>query len=170
MLRLRLALVVFAIAILMYGPNASAVPAALAELAPSGKLRVGVVVAPTPSASFAIKDASGNLRGVAVTLGTELAEKLGVAVEFVPYPNSGELSEAVRGHACEVAFLPVDEERKKQVEFGPAYNLFESTLLVPSGSNIATLADANRAGVRVVGIAPIRPRSGAHSARSRRRS
>ena len=42
-------------------------------------------------------------------------------------------------------------ERPKN-EFGPAYNLFESTLLVPAGSKLATLADANRAGVRVVGI------------------
>jgi hypothetical protein len=42
-------------------------------------------VSPAPSALYAIKDpASGQYRGVAVDLGTQLGKKLGVAVELVP--------------------------------------------------------------------------------------
>ena len=54
--------------------------AVLRQLAPTGKLRVAIAVAPSPSAQFAIKD-GGNYRGVAVTLGMALAEKSGCAAE-----------------------------------------------------------------------------------------
>jgi polar amino acid transport system substrate-binding protein len=37
---------------------------AVKELVPTGKLRVGVVFAPAPSASFVVKDASGEPHGV----------------------------------------------------------------------------------------------------------
>ena len=65
------------------------------ELAPTGKLRVGIAVASTPGAGNVARDAGGGYRGVAVDLGAELAATLGVPAEFVPYPNSGALTDAV---------------------------------------------------------------------------
>ena len=53
----------------------------------------------------------------------------------------------------DVAFLPVDDERRKRVEFGPAYNLFESTCLVLGSSDFKTISDLDRPGVRVAGEA-----------------
>ena len=53
----------------------------------------------------------------------------------------------------DAAFMPVDDERRKRVDFGPAYCMVESTYLVTAASGIQTLADVDRAGVRVVGIA-----------------
>src|SRR5215470_2775312 len=68
---------------------------AMAELAPTGKLRVALAVSPAPSALYVIKDATtGGYRGVAVDLGTQLAKKLGVPVEFVPHLASGEITDA----------------------------------------------------------------------------
>ena len=65
------------------------------ELAPTGKLRVGLAVGPTPGAGNVARDEStGGYRGVAVDLGKELAQKLAVPVEFVPYASSGTLTEA----------------------------------------------------------------------------
>jgi polar amino acid transport system substrate-binding protein len=62
------------------------------ELAPTGKLRVAIAVAPAPSALYAIKDeATGKYRGVTVELGSTIAKKLGVPVEFVPHLASGEI-------------------------------------------------------------------------------
>jgi len=52
------------------------------ELAASGKLRVGVVAAPSMSAFFVARDAGGP-RGVTIDLGIALAEWLGVSVEFI---------------------------------------------------------------------------------------
>jgi polar amino acid transport system substrate-binding protein len=49
--------------------------------------------------------------------------------------------------------MPVDEDRKKVMDFGSPYHLAQSSYLVPKGSPIASLADANVAGVRIAGIA-----------------
>ncbi len=126
---------------------------ALKELAPTGKLRVGIAVAPAVSAFFAMKDpASGRPRGVTVDLGAELAQTLGVPLELIAYPNSGELTDAATRGAWDVAFMPVDRDREKVVDFGPAYSLFESTYLVPSGSAIRSIGEVDRPGVRVVAI------------------
>ena len=63
------------------------------------------------------------------------------------------LTDALASAAIDVAFMPVDEERKKRLEFGPAYCLVESTYMVTAASGIRTLAEVDRPGVRVVGIA-----------------
>ena len=49
--------------------------------------------------------------------------------------------------------MPVDEERKKRVDFGPAYFMIESTYLATAASGIKTVAEVDRPDVRVVGIA-----------------
>src|SRR5262245_2605716 len=126
--------------------------AARKELAPTGKLRVGIAVAPTPGAGNVAPNPSGGYRGVAVDLGEELAAKLGVPAELVPYPNSGALTDAVADGAWDVAFLPVDALRKTKVDFGSAHIVLQSTYLVAPGSPIATLADIDKAGVRVAGV------------------
>jgi polar amino acid transport system substrate-binding protein len=122
------------------------------ELAPTGKLRVGIAIAPSPSAFFAVKGEDGKPRGVSVALGTALAEKLGVPVEFVVYPNSGALTEAAESGTWDVSFMPVDDERRKKVEFVAAYNRFDSTYLVRAGSPVQTLAELDKEGVRLLGV------------------
>ena len=123
------------------------------ELLPTGALRVGVGVGPAKTAFWSVKDpAGGRPSGVAVDLGAQLAARLGAPVVHVAYPNSGELTEASGKDEWDVAFLPVDAERIKKVDFGPNYYLFVSTYLVAPGSTIRTLADVDRPGVRVVGV------------------
>src|SRR4051812_34302852 len=135
------------------GVSAQTNDAARKELAPTGKLRLGLALGATVGAGNVMMDAaSGKPRGVAVDLGTALAQKLGVPVEFVTYPNSGALTDAADANAWDVAFIPVDEERKKRVAFGSPHIVLQSTYLVAPGSSIQTLADVDREGVRVVGI------------------
>ena len=126
--------------------------AVLQQLAPTGKLRVAIAVAPSPSAQFAIKDGDG-FRGVAVTLGTALAKKLGVPAEIVPHQASGEIQNSAADNKWDVAFLPVDAERKKFVDFGNAYHLLQSTFLVAPGSKMQSVKDADAAGVGIGGVA-----------------
>jgi polar amino acid transport system substrate-binding protein len=145
-------------ALLASGPNpnvtrANDETAAMKELIPTGKLRVGIVFAPALSAFFAVKDADGRPRGVTVDLANELAQQLGVSPEFLVVPNSGLATDATESGAIDVAFMPVDDERKKRVDFGPNYCLIESTYMVTGGSGIKTLAEVDRPNVRVVGIA-----------------
>lgn len=136
------------------GAAASDAAGGAKELAPNGTLRVGVVEAPNAGAFFVAKDrASGALRGVTVDLGAALARTLGARLEYVVFPNSGECTEAITAGAVDVAFMPVDEERRGKVAFGPAYYLLESTYLVSGPSGIASLAEVDQAHIRVVGIA-----------------
>lgn len=122
------------------------------ELAPTGALRVAIAVAPSPSAQFAIKDGDG-FRGVAVTLGRALADKLGVPLQLVAHQSSGEIQNSAADNKWDVAFLPVDDERKKFVDFGNAYHLLQSTFLVAPGAAIASVADADGKGIGIGGVA-----------------
>jgi polar amino acid transport system substrate-binding protein len=124
------------------------------ELIPTGKLRVAIAVAPAPSALYAVRDgATGKFRGVTVELGAALARKLGVPVEFVPHLASGEIQNSAASGKWDVTFMPVDEERKKIVDFGNAYHLLQSTYLVAPGSKLAKVEDANAPGIRIGGVA-----------------
>jgi polar amino acid transport system substrate-binding protein len=127
--------------------------AARKELAPTGKLRVAVAVSPAPSALYVVKMDDGRLRGVAIDLGAALAKKLGVSVEYVTYLASGEITEGANKNIWDVTFVPYDTDRAKQIDFGPAYHLLQSTYLVAPGSTIKTVADVNAAGVRIAGVA-----------------
>jgi len=126
---------------------------AMKELTPTGKLRAGIVYAPALSVFFAVRDADGWPRGVTVDLADELARQLGVAADFMVAPNSGLVTDALESGAVDVAFMPVDDERKMRVAFGPNYCLIESTYMVTGASGITTLAEVDRPNVRVVGIA-----------------
>jgi len=126
--------------------------AVLKQLAPTGTLRIAVAIAPSPSAQFAIKDGDG-FKGVAVTLGQALAKKLGVPATILPHNASGEIQNSAADDKWDVAFLPVDDERKKFVDFGNAYHLLQSTFLVAPGARIASVADANAKGVGIGGVA-----------------
>jgi polar amino acid transport system substrate-binding protein len=151
--RIELCGIALAAAIAAGGPVTAEENAALKELVSTGKLRVGIVFAPAASAFFVIKDSRGQPHGVTVDLGTELARRLGVPVEFMIAPNSGLVTDATESGTIDVAFMPVDEERKKRVDFGPAYYVVESTYLVTGASGIKTLAEVDRPNVRIVGIA-----------------
>lgn len=127
--------------------------AAKRELAPTGKLRLGIAVGPTIGAGNVVMDSvSGKPRGIAVDLGGELAGKLAVAIEYVSYPNSGALTDAATSGAWDVAFIPVDEERKTKVDFGAAHIVLQSTWLVGPGSPIATPADVDKPGMRPAAV------------------
>lgn len=86
----------------------------LKQLAPTGKLRGGVVAAPAASAFFAIKDGEGDIKGVTVDLirGFAAALKLPLALQI--YDNSGQVTDAVAKGECDIAFMPQDAERAKR--------------------------------------------------------
>jgi polar amino acid transport system substrate-binding protein len=131
-----------------------AMDAVMKELVPTGTLRVAIALAPAPSALYTIKDSStGQYRGVTVDLGSALAKKLGVPVEFLPHLASGEIQNSAASGKWDVTFMPVDEERKKFVDFGNAYHLLQSTYLVAPGSKLASVDNANEPGVRIGGVA-----------------
>ena len=127
--------------------------AALKELASTGSLRVAIAVGPAASALWCVRDAAtGKPRGVPVELGTALAQKLGVPVALIEYAASGVIIAETDKNRWDVTFVPVDDDRKKIVDFGAPYHLLQSTYLVAPGSAINSVAEVNRAGVRIAGV------------------
>jgi polar amino acid transport system substrate-binding protein len=123
------------------------------ELAPTGKLRVALVFAPAKSIFFVVKDGDGKPHGVTADLAGALAHAAKLPLEYVLFANSGLATDALESGAVDVSFMPVDEERKQRVAFGPNYALGESTYMVTAALPAKTVAEVDRAGVRVIGIA-----------------
>jgi polar amino acid transport system substrate-binding protein len=129
--------------------DAAANEAAIKQLAPGDTLRVAIAVGPAPSALYAVRDAGGKPRGVAVDLGAALANKIGKPVQFIEYLASGAITGDADKGVWDVTFMPVDAERAKRVSFGAAYHVLTSTYLVMPDAPIKTIADANKPGVRI---------------------
>lgn len=129
--------------------NAMANDAVMNQLVPTGTLRVAIAVGPAPSALYAVKDAGGQPRGVAVDLGTALAKKLGKPVQLVEYLASGAITNDADKGVWDVTFMPVDAERARRVSFGAAYHVLTSTYLVTANAPVKTIADADRPEVRI---------------------
>lgn len=126
--------------------------APVGDIAPTGALRVAIGVGPSPSAFWAVHDAAGNARGVTVDLGKAAAAKLGVPAKLVEYPNSGEITAAASKNAWDISFMPQDPQREKFVDTGPAYVVYETTLIVRAGSELRRVADVDRAGLTIGAI------------------
>jgi polar amino acid transport system substrate-binding protein len=139
-------------------------PDDLEQLAPTGRLRGGIVAAPAASAFFAIKDGNGEVKGVTVDLIRSFAGALKLPLALHVYDNSGQVTDAVAEGVCDLAFMPQDAERARRVDFGPAYYFIESTYLVPAGSAIKGIDEVNRPGRRIIAI------SNTTTARSARRT
>jgi polar amino acid transport system substrate-binding protein len=139
-------------------------PDDLKQLAPTGQLRGGIVVAPAASVFFAIKDGQGEVRGVTLDLLRAFAATLKLPLALQIYDNSGQVTDAVASAACDLAFMPRDATREAKVDFGPAYYFISSTYLVPAASTIQSIEEVNRPGVRIVAI------SNTTTARSARRT
>ena len=125
----------------------------LQSLAPTGTLRGGVVVAPAKSMSFATKDSDGVVQGVPVDLLNGFAALLHVPLALTEFPNSGQLTDAIASGSCDIGFMPRDAAREARVAFGPSFYLMGSTYLVPAGSEIISIDEVNREGIRIVAIA-----------------
>src|SRR5947207_6022092 len=145
---IRLATMSFAALLLSSCATAPDVPpVARSELAPTGKLRVGINVQ-----NFLLVNkerTGGEYGGIAVDLGREFGRRLGVPVELVAFDTAGKLADAVKSGAWDVAFLGNEPARANEIAFSAAYLEIEAGYLVPAGSPIRTIEDVDREGVRV---------------------
>ena len=122
-------------------------PAARSELAPTGKLRVGVNLG-----NFLLvnKDpATGELRGVVPDLAAELARRLGMTVELITYPGAGQLADAAKHRRLGRGLHRRRTAARGRIEFTPAYVEIQATYLVPRRLAPQTIADVDRQGVRI---------------------
>src|SRR6266550_4819432 len=119
----------------------------VADLVGAGRVRVGIGLGTSP---LAIKDpVTGEVRGPALDLGRALAKRIGVEFAPVEYPRPGAVMEGVRTGAWDVAFLAIDPSRAAEADFSPPYLQYDLTYMVPAGSSIRNVADADQPGVRI---------------------
>jgi len=122
-------------------------PGARSELPPTGKLRAAINFG---NPVLAQKDpASGEPRGVSADLARELARRLDLPVEFVTYDAAGQVFDALKTGAWDIAFLAIDPARATEVAFTAPYVVIEGTYLVPADSPLRSIQDVDRDGVRV---------------------
>ena len=113
------------------------------ELAPTGKLRVAINFG---NPVLAQRDPFG---GVSVDLSRELAKRLRVPVEFVPYDAAGRVTGHATKNVWDIAFVARDPQRAQDLEFTDAYVIIEGAYLVPSASPLQKNEDVDAPGVRI---------------------
>ncbi|MEY4214119.1 MAG: transporter substrate-binding domain-containing protein [Burkholderiaceae bacterium] len=122
-----------------------------AELAPTGVLRAGINLS-----NFLLvrgRTEAGDPVGVAPDMAQALAEKLGVGVRYVPFPSPGELADAAGQNIWDVGLIGAEPQRAEKIAFSPAYVEIAATFMVRAGSPIQSIADVDRAGVRIASTA-----------------
>ena len=123
---------------------------ARAALAPTGKLRVGLISVPV----HAVRDPySGELRGVSHDLARELAARLRVPFEPVIYPNPAAYLAAGEAGNWDIGSLGVTSERQASFDFAQPHVEVDYGYLVPSDARITAVDEVDRPGVRVALVA-----------------
>jgi polar amino acid transport system substrate-binding protein len=145
---LRVSLMLVALLVGATIANAQQVPdPRVADLVQAGKIRVGLFVPQY------IKDpATGELKGVWSEIAQALAARIGVQVVLLEHPTPPKAVECLKAGACDLLFLPFDARAANVGDFSPPIFQFDYTLLVPAGSSIRSVADADRPGVRIAAV------------------
>ena len=121
----------------------------VADIVRAGKVRVGLHLP-----QFTRDPVTGAIHGhgtgtVIVQIAHALAARLGVELQLVGHPSPPALVECLKAGACDLGFLGVDRSRIAAVDYAPPHMLVPFTFMVPAGSSIRTVADADRPGIRI---------------------
>jgi polar amino acid transport system substrate-binding protein len=117
------------------------------ELAPTGKLRAGINMS-----NFLLvtgKAANGDPQGVSPDMAAEVARRLGVPLQLVPFPSPGQLADAVDDDVWDIGNIGAEPQRAEKIAFTAAYCEIEATYLVPAGSPIQSIDDVDKPGVKI---------------------
>ena len=145
----RVAGLLLALAVLHAGVSAAAdavPPEARVQLAPTGKLRVALVMFEPALAS---RDAAGEPVGVAPDLARALAERLGVPLDPILFDSPAIYGESVGSLRWDIGFAGRDTGVAGRVDFGPTFALIDHQMLLAPGKTFRDLADIDREKVRV---------------------
>ncbi len=122
-------------------------PDVIAELAPTGVLRAGINMS-----NFLLvtgKTPSGDPTGVSPDMAAEVARRLGVPLQLVPFKSPGELADQAGNNVWDIGNIGAEPQRAETIAFSAAYCEIASTYLVPAGSPIQTIADVDKPGIRI---------------------
>jgi polar amino acid transport system substrate-binding protein len=121
----------------------------VADLVQAGRIRLALFL---PQYT---KDAvTGQLRGIgtgflAIEIIRSFATRLGVEMRLVEHPTPPTAVDSIKTGACDVACLGIEPSRAAEIDFTPPAFQFDYTMMVPIGSPIRGMADADRRGIRI---------------------
>ena len=117
------------------------------ELCPTGALRAAINY---NNPLLARRDAvTGALGGLAVDLSRELARRVGVRLELIPFDAAGKITASAASNVWDVAFLAIDPLRGQNIDFTAAYIELEGTYMVPSASALHRIENVDRDRIRI---------------------
>jgi polar amino acid transport system substrate-binding protein len=117
------------------------------QLAPGGRVRVAINYG---NPVLAQRDpATGEPRGVTAAIARELARRTGLEVAFAPFDAAGKVFAALAQGAWDVAFLAIDPNRAREIDFTSPYVLIEGSYMVPAESPLTAIDQVDRAGARI---------------------
>lgn len=144
--------VVTALSLLAMSSTKSLADPRMDTIIQAGKLRVGLF-----QPQYTKDAASGELRGVgahvvSLEVARELAKRLAVSIEFIGFRTPPEVVGCLKVGQCDLGIMGVDPVRAAEVGLSPAFMQFDFTHLVPPGSPIAKITDADRPGIRIAAV------------------
>jgi len=122
-------------------------PEILAQLAPSGTLRVGLNMA-NNLLNTGTTDA-GKPDGVAPDMGRAIAKLLDVPAVMVKYASPGEVADTAGKDEWDLGMIGAEPKRAEVIDFSAAYVEIEATYLVPAGSPYNAIDEIDQDGVRI---------------------
>jgi len=120
----------------------------VADLVQAGKIRVGMhsIMYTRDSPTGELKAASTGI--ILLDIARALGARIGVDVVAVGYPTIPEMLTCVTSGACDMGFMGPDSSRSG-VDFSPPILQLDYTFLIPPGSSIHRIADADRPDIRI---------------------
>jgi polar amino acid transport system substrate-binding protein len=125
--------------------EAQATDPRVADLVRTGKLRVGLFLPQY------IKGTDGLKTTVWVETARAYAARVGVPLVIVEHATPPEAIACLKAGSCD-QFLPLDARAAEIGDFSNPIFQFDYTLMVPAGSSIAKVTDADRPGVRIAAV------------------
>ena len=122
-------------------------PEIVAQLAPHGVLRAGINMS-----NFLLvtsRTESGDPQGVSPCMAAAIAARLGVPVQYVPFPKPGELADQAGKDVWDIGLIGAEPARAEKIAFTAAYAEIEATYLVPAGSPLKMITDVDKPGIRI---------------------
>jgi polar amino acid transport system substrate-binding protein len=118
----------------------------VADLVRAGKLNIGLFLPQYGRGSDGLKTS------VWVETARAYAARLGLPLVIVEHATPLEAIACLKAGACDLLFLPLDARAAGIGEFSNPIFEFDYTLMVPAGSAIAKVIDADQPGVRIAAV------------------
>ena len=122
-------------------------PAAASDLVPTGTLRATFIDSNPVQA--VINAQTGEVRGPAAELASELARRLNVPFKITGARGVPGVIDSVKKREADIGFVAYDPVRAVEVDFSQTYSLAQNTYVVLDRSPLRSVAEMDRAGLRI---------------------